>query len=73
VVPSAASGQFLGGFIAKKMKLSIPGLIRLCIVGMTLTLVTVAIVWIDCGQEDFVGVTSHYPNRLALNLLFCFF
>lgn len=66
VVPSAATGQFLGGFLAKKLNLGIPGLIRLCIIGMTLTLVSVAIVWIDCGQEDFVGVSSHYTSSVSV-------
>ncbi|XP_076456396.1 solute carrier organic anion transporter family member 4C1-like [Babylonia areolata] len=61
VVPSAASGQFLGGFVAQRMKLSIPGLIKLCIVGFLLTLLFVGIVWIDCGREEFVGVTVPYP------------
>ncbi|KAK7479082.1 hypothetical protein BaRGS_00029674 [Batillaria attramentaria] len=60
VVPGAASGQFMGGIIAKRLKLTIPGLIKLCIVGMTLSLITVAIVWIDCGQELYVGVSSPY-------------
>ncbi|KAK7091396.1 hypothetical protein V1264_009081 [Littorina saxatilis] len=64
VVPSAATGQFLGGFIAKRMNLGIPGLIRLCVLGMILTLLSLAIVWIDCGQEEIVGVTSPYSASL---------
>ena len=67
VVPSAATGQLLGGFVAHRMKLGIPGLIKLCILGMVLTLLSVAIVWIDCGQEDFVGVTSPYPSRYVMS------
>lgn len=64
VVPSAASGQFLGGFIAKRLRLGIPGLIKLCIVGMFLSMAGVAIVWIDCGQQHYVGVTSPYLSSL---------
>ncbi|KAL8589511.1 hypothetical protein ACOMHN_015897 [Nucella lapillus] len=65
VVPSAASGQFLGGFVAQRMKLSIPGLIKLCIVGFLLTFLFVGIVWIDCGREEFVGITLPYPTSVT--------
>ena len=63
MVPSAATGQLMGGWLAKRMKLGITGLIKLCVAGMVLSLLTLAIVWIDCGQEDFVGVTSPYLSR----------
>ncbi|ESO98163.1 hypothetical protein LOTGIDRAFT_239068 [Lottia gigantea] len=61
VVPSAAAGQFLGGFVTRKLKLDIRGTLRLCILAMVVSLFGCSILWIRCSTEDIAGINAPYP------------
>ncbi|XP_055958060.1 solute carrier organic anion transporter family member 4C1 [Patella vulgata] len=61
VVPSAAAGQFLGGYITRRLKLDIRGTLRLCIIAMFASLFGCAILWIKCNSEEIAGVNVPYP------------
>ena len=63
MVPSAALGQFVGGYISKHYKLRIRGLNKQCIISMLVSLLLIPCFWIDCGQVEYVGINSQYIDR----------
>lgn len=67
-VPSAAGGQFFGGFLCNRMKLKVKGCIRIAIICCSLALLISAGIWARCGLGKFSGVTQVYQNSSSSGL-----
>jgi hypothetical protein len=64
-VPAAVSGQFFGGLICRQMALELRGMLRLCVIGATISLVFSVAVLGRCHLTPVAGVTMAYNGRLV--------
>lgn len=61
-VPGAAGGQFVSGYLCKRLNLKVRGMLRLIICVCLIATVLDFCVWIRCEQETIVGVSSQYST-----------
>ncbi|XP_063955020.1 solute carrier organic anion transporter family member 4A1-like [Lytechinus pictus] len=66
VIPGSVLGTFLGGWVMKRWKLKVPGLIKLAIVGSTIETIAFLGVFMHCPQARIAGVTTAYSNGSSL-------
>ena len=63
LIPGAAVGQFLGGFIIKKLQLEIRGIFILAIISSIVSLPLCGFPWlIYCDRMNLVGWNLPYAN-----------
>ncbi|XP_074656444.1 solute carrier organic anion transporter family member 4A1-like [Tubulanus polymorphus] len=62
IVPSAAGGQVIGGVIANRLKLKVPGLIRLCVISQVIACVAMGAFFVTCSPPDMAGINRQYTN-----------
>ena len=63
VVPSAAGGQFIGGLVARKLRLGIKGCIKLCLAGVVGVAVFSAALFMRCNPDDIIGISAPYAQK----------
>uniref|UniRef100_A0A8C8RBG4 Solute carrier organic anion transporter family member n=1 Tax=Pelusios castaneus TaxID=367368 RepID=A0A8C8RBG4_9SAUR len=66
VVPAGGGGTFLGGFIVNKFKLRCSGIIKLCLLCTTSSLLAIFIFFIHCPNMPMAGVTRPYDQSTLL-------
>ena len=59
-VPAGAVGQFLGGFIIRKFKLNVLGIIKFNLGCSVAVLLFAAAFWAKCEQTKVVGLNLDY-------------
>ncbi|XP_060072652.1 solute carrier organic anion transporter family member 4C1-like [Ylistrum balloti] len=61
-VPGAAGGQFVSGYLCKRLNLKVRGMLRFIIIVCILATVLDFCVWMRCSQETIVGVNMQYST-----------
>ncbi|CAE1324228.1 SLCO4A [Acanthosepion pharaonis] len=61
-ISGAAGGQFLGGYLCKKLGLNVSGKCRLSIVTLCLGLFMSAAFWAKCDKVKFAGISVPYSE-----------
>lgn len=61
-VPGAVGGQLLGASIVKKLKLKIPGVLKLSILFTIFSCVTTVFFFLSCPQNKVAGISTPYPG-----------
>lgn len=61
-VPGAVGGQLLGASIVKKLKLKIPGVLKLSIVFTLISCAATAFFFFSCPQNDLAGISLPYSE-----------
>ncbi|XP_049611579.1 solute carrier organic anion transporter family member 4A1 isoform X2 [Syngnathus scovelli] len=64
VVPAGGGGTFLGGYIVKKLKLRCRGIIRICMLCATASLIAIFIFLIYCPDVPLAGITTPYQSAV---------
>ncbi len=64
VIPGAACGSFVGGAVAKVFKLTIRGLLRMCIILAILTTFMIFGFLFGCNHNGIVGITTPYTDEM---------
>ncbi|XP_061128593.1 solute carrier organic anion transporter family member 4A1 isoform X1 [Syngnathus typhle] len=64
VVPAGGGGTFLGGYIVKKLKLRCRGIIRICMLCATVSLIATFIFLIYCPNVPLAGITAPYQSAV---------
>ena len=61
-VPAAVAGQMLGGFICKRLNLTVPGLIKFLLVSTVLAFALCPVYLTRCPDTQMAGVLTPYPG-----------
>eukprot|EP00057_Strongylocentrotus_purpuratus_P006944 XP_011661418.1 PREDICTED: solute carrier organic anion transporter family member 4A1-like isoform X3 [Strongylocentrotus purpuratus] len=69
VIPGSVFGTFLGGWVMRRRKLKVPGLIKLAILGSTIETIAFLCVLMHCPQTQIAGVTTAYDSGNGSTLL----
>ncbi len=64
IIPGAAGGSIIGGTIAKYFKLDVIGLLRMCIILISICLATMTAFLLKCDMSEIAGVTTAYRNDM---------
>ena len=62
MVPSGGGGMLLGGYLVKRLSLSVRGTLWLCVALSAGSMLTTLTVLIKCDDAKLAGVNHHYSN-----------
>lgn len=62
-VPGAAIGQFLGGYILRRLKLKVRGMLKMNMIFCIIVMVSSSVFWVHCDLGSIAGVTAAYNKN----------
>ncbi|GAB1606771.1 hypothetical protein Ahia01_000959700 [Argonauta hians] len=62
VIPAAAGGQFISGYICRKLRLAVNGQLVLAILTLITSVIFSAVFWMHCKSVHFAGINADYST-----------
>ena len=61
-IPGAALGQVAGGYVCKRLKLKLLGILKLVLISSCIVIVLTPVFWARCDDIKLAGVLVNYPQ-----------
>lgn len=62
-IPGSGGGMLLGGYLPKKMALRCRGIIKLCLICMSICLLFAPTFLINCSDQPLAGLNTPYAEQ----------
>jgi hypothetical protein len=63
VIFAAAAGVMIGGIVIRRMKMQVPGMLKMILVCHVIALILILSFFIQCPAREFVGITTGYSHE----------
>ncbi|CAH1775633.1 unnamed protein product [Owenia fusiformis] len=64
-IPAGGGGTLFGGYLVKKLKLKCRGIIKMCCITSSISLLLLLIFFIQCNDIPFSGINTSYNNGMS--------
>ena len=61
-IPAGGGGTFIGGYLVKRFDLKCRGIIKLCLLTTTCTVILMLVFLVRCPNVKMAGVNAHYAG-----------
>lgn len=68
-MPAAVAGQLLGGYICKRLDLTVRGLVKFTLISTVIAFALCPVYLARCPETQMAGVLTAYPGYVFLDVI----